>query len=113
MNDKQFIEAARHFGQRILAEGGSTDEERLMFGFMSVNARRPDADELAILKHVLNTHREDFASRPEEVSAFIDSATTQLQPNHMDRDRTQDPELAAWTMLSSLLLNLDEAITKG
>ncbi len=113
MNDKQFIEASRHFGQRILTEGGTTDEERLAFGFRSVNARTPDADELAILKQVLNTHREDFASRPEEASAFIDSSTTQLQPNHMDRDRTQDPELAAWTMLSSLLLNLDEAITKG
>jgi hypothetical protein len=113
MNDKQFVESARHFAQRIIAEGGGSDDERLAFAFMSVTSRGPDDRELTILRQVLAEHRADFESRPAEASAFIDAATTLMQPNHLDRDRAGDPELAAWTMLANLLMNLDEAITKG
>ena len=41
MNDVQFVEAARAFAERILREGGSTEDERLVFAFRSVTARRP------------------------------------------------------------------------
>ncbi|REJ85170.1 MAG: DUF1553 domain-containing protein [Planctomycetota bacterium] len=112
MNDKQFVEAARHFAQRILRQGGKTDQERLVFAYRSVSARHPDARQLEILQTVLDRQREDFAGNPAAASEFIDSATTLLEPDHLDRDRTDDPELAAWTMVANLLLNLDVTVTK-
>jgi hypothetical protein len=113
MNDKQFVEASRHFAGRILREGGDTDEARLQFAFRLLTARRADARELSVLQGVLQRHRADFTSRPEDAGRFLDAATTLLKPNHLARDKSQDAELAAWTMLASLLMNLDEAVTKG
>lgn len=113
MNDKQFVEASRHFAQRTLKEGGQSTQERLVWAFRSVTARKPTQEELDVLTSVLERHRQTFASRPVEATALIGGATTQLSPTHLDRDKSQDPELAAWTMLANLLLNLDEAVTKG
>jgi hypothetical protein len=113
MNDKQFVEAARHFAQRTLAHGGTGDAERIIWAFRLATARRPDDRELAVLTKFLERQRESFAAQPASASAFLDAATTQPQPSHLDRDRSQDAELAAWTVLTNLLLNLDEAVTKG
>jgi hypothetical protein len=113
MNDKQFVEAARHFAQRILREGGESDAERLTFAFRSATGRVPAEDELSVLNGLLAQNREEFFADPGAASEFIDSATTQLQPTHLDRDKSRDPELAAWTMMANLLLNLDETVTKG
>src|SRR5690606_33100905 len=113
MNDRQFVETSRHFAQRILAEAPASDQERLEWAFRLLTSRRPDASELALLQQVLEQHRADFAADPTRATALIDSATTQLNPDHLDRDKSQDPQLAAWTMFASLLLNLDEAVTKG
>ncbi len=113
MNDKQYVEAARHFAQRILREGGESDQSRLEWAFRSVTARRPGPAERTILLDLLQRQREEFAADPAAASAFIDSATTLLKPNHLERDRAGDPELAAWTILANLLLNLDEVVTKG
>ena len=113
LNDKQYVEAARGFAQRTLREGGANDEERLTWAFRLVTARRPDERELRVLRSLLQRQREGFARQPEAASQFIDAATTQVQPTHLDRDRTHDPELAAWTLLANLLLNLDEVVTKG
>ena len=112
MNDKQFVEAARHFAQRILREGGQTDQDRLAFGYRSISARRPNAREIGILQNVLDRQREGFSADPQAASDFVDSATTLLQPDHLERDRSHDPELAAWTMVANLLLNLDVTVTK-
>jgi hypothetical protein len=113
MNDKQFVETARHFAERILAEAPASDSERLEWAFRAMTSRRPDQSELAVLQQVLQQHQADFAADPQRASALIDSATTQINPDHLDRDKSQDPQLAAWTMLASLLLNLDETVTKG
>lgn len=113
LNDKQFVEAARHFAQRILREGGTTDEDRIVWAFQTVAARRPDADEVGVLGELLDRQRANFTQQPAAASQFIDAATTQPQPTHLERDRSLDPELAAWTLLANLLLNLDEVVTKG
>jgi hypothetical protein len=113
MNDKQYVEAARHFAQRILQEGGASDESRLEWAFRTATGRRPRASETAVLLDLLQRQRAEFAGDPAAAAAFLDSATTLLNPNHLQRDRSGDPELAAWTVLANLLLNLDEVITKG
>lgn len=113
MNDKQFVEAARHFAERILENGGDTDASRLTHGFRAVTSREPTEHELQVLMAALVQQRTEFGAEPDSATALIDSATTQPAPPHLDRDRTHDPELAAWTMITNLLLNLDETVTKG
>ncbi len=113
LNDKQSVEASRYLAQRVLRDEGDSTDKRLIGGFRLVTARSPNEQELAILRGILDEHLSGFASDPEAASALIDSATTQRNPDHLDRDRSADPELAAWTMVANLLLNLDETITKG
>jgi len=113
MNDRQYVEASRAFAQRILAEGGTTTEARLAWGFRLTTGRRPAREELAVLARFVERQQAEFAAAPEAATQFIDSATTLLKPNHLDRDKSRDPELAAWTLLANLLLNLDETVTKG
>ncbi|MEZ6065546.1 MAG: PSD1 and planctomycete cytochrome C domain-containing protein [Planctomycetaceae bacterium] len=113
MNDKQFVEANRHFAQRLLREAGESDEARLNWAFRLLTAREPTERELTVLRSLLESQQADFTANPASATALIDSATTLLKPLHLDRDKSHDVELATWTMLANLLMNLDEVITKG
>ncbi|MGL5098048.1 MAG: DUF1553 domain-containing protein, partial [Planctomycetia bacterium] len=106
MNDEQFIEAARWFAGRILAEGGSTDDDRLTFAFRWTTARRPTDAERTVLKSVLDEQRKAFAADKPAAAKLV--AVGETKPP-ADRDPV---ELGAWTMVANLLFNLDETITK-
>jgi hypothetical protein len=106
MNDPVYVEAARSLGQRALREGGSTTAQRLTFAFELCTARKPTAGELEIL---LGIHERQLAKFRQDV------ATAQHLVNTGESERPGDvdvSELAAWTAVGSVLLNLDETITK-
>ncbi|MEM7309212.1 MAG: PSD1 and planctomycete cytochrome C domain-containing protein [Planctomycetota bacterium] len=106
MNDPTYVEAARVFGQRILQEGGATDEARLRFAFRSAVSRCPRDDEMKLLQSTLVGERATFREDVESAKALISNGEFPL-------DKDLDPaELAAWTTLASVLLNLDETITR-
>ncbi len=108
-NDVQFVEAARHFAARILKEGGPDDAARLVWGFRSLTGRVPTAEEADQLAAALGEFREVYSRDPEAARALISLGAADPDPT-----ATHPPsELAGWTMLASLLLNLDEAITRG
>jgi hypothetical protein len=104
MNDVTFVEAARFIGQRMMKEGGSTPETRLAYGFRLVTGRKPTAAEAAVLRSNLAYHLDYFTSKsPEEY----------LAPGESRPDPALNPrELASYASVASLLLNLDEAVTK-
>jgi hypothetical protein len=106
MNDVTFLEAGRQIGRRMLTEGGATDESRIAYGTKLLLAREPSAKELAILKSSLNYHRDYFATNPGRVETFLAKGESpqaaQLKP----------AEHAAYMALASLMLNLDETVTK-
>lgn len=107
MNDVQFVEAARHFAVRVLKEGGSDRDERLVYAFRLVTARRPNSEELSILRTTLETHLAEYRANPT-------AAEQLLSAGESPRDASLDSaEHAAWTMIANLLLNLDETVTKG
>jgi hypothetical protein len=97
LNDPSFFEAAQALGRRILSEGGASATSRAVYGFRLVTAREPVAEELDTLLSAVEKSQRHFASHPQEVEAVAGKA---------------DAELAAWTMFSNGLLNLDEALTK-
>ncbi len=107
MNDVQFIEAARKFAERVMEDGGADVDQRVTFAFRSVLARQPTSNERAALEQLFSDHLAEFKQHP-------DAATQLLAAGESPRDETLEAaELAAWTMVAHLLLNLSETVTKG
>ena len=107
LNDIQYFEAARHLGHRMLIEGGAEDPDRLKLGFQLVTARTPTDQELKILADTLETERQRY--RADENAAKQAIAVGESPAP----DDVPAPELAAYTMVANLLLNLDEVLTKN
>jgi hypothetical protein len=106
MNDVTFIEAARALGQRMMKEGGADPSARLRYGFRALLSRYPSEEETRTLLESLNYHRDYFASRPAVAAKLL--AQGESKP-----DAALEPgELAAYASVASLMLNLDEAVTK-
>lgn len=106
MNDIQQVEAARNFAQRILTQGGDTFDKRLTFAFRQAVSRYPRADEAAIVEQTLARHLARYNGNTEAAKQLIAFGDSKADP------ALKPAELAAWTMIANLLLNLDEAVTK-
>jgi hypothetical protein len=106
MNDTTFVEASRFIGQRMLKEGGNDATARLEYGFRLLTGRKPQAEELQILKDNLTYHRDYFASDPKKAEALLKEGDSPAD------EKLAPADLAAYTSVASLMLNLDEAITE-
>jgi hypothetical protein len=106
MNDVTYVEAGRALAQRVLREGGPTPEERVTLAFRLVLSRSPRPVEkkvlLAGLAEHLQTYRADRAAAQKLIRAGASKPDKKLDV----------AELAAYTAVASLILNLDEAVTK-
>jgi hypothetical protein len=106
MNDITFVEAARNFGQRLMKEGGKTPEQRLALGFRMATARQPSAAEQGVL---MAGYRRALA----QYQANRDAARELVSVGESVRDQTLDvAELAAYTAVANMMLNLDEVVAK-
>ena len=107
LNDPVYVEAAKMLGQRLVKEGGKTDEERLAFGFRLCTSRKPSEKEVGLLKGLLDAERKHFA-KDEKAAAEL------LKVGDAKIDKKLDPkEMAAWTSVASALLNLDATIHRS
>ena len=106
MNDPTFVEAGRVLAQRILRDGGRRPEDRIAYAYQRVLARAPNRKETAVLAQV--------AARQTALYTADDQAARALLAVGESKADTQLPaaELAAWTNVATMILNLDEAITK-
>ena len=106
LNDVTFVEAARKLGERMLKEGGTSDVDRVRFGFRTVATRAPTPRELRVLTQALNDYRAEFQSQPKAAPATLKvgaaAASSEFAP----------VELAAATALANVLLNLEEVTTR-
>jgi hypothetical protein len=106
MNDVTFVEAARRLAELVLRESAD-DGERLRRAFERVTGRTPSDAERAELGGFLAEQREAFRREPAKAEAL-------LKLGESPRDTTLDAvDHASWTMVGSLLLNLDETINTG
>jgi mono/diheme cytochrome c family protein len=107
LNDPVYVEAARMLGQRMIKEGGATDGARIGFGFRWCTSRAPSATEIQVLEDLLAAERRAFG-------ADRAAAASLLGVGDAKHDPAIDPaELAAWAMVASALLNLDETVHRG
>jgi len=107
MNDVQHFEAARALGERMLRDGGKTPEERIKFAFRVVLARQPAADELKIVVDELAVHRAKYAK--DEAAAKLAIAHGESKPDA----KLPPVDLAAYTVVANMLLNLDETVNRN
>ncbi len=108
LNETVAMECAQGLAAKTLAEGGKSDDARLTYAFRRVLSRPPTADERAELKGLLNRQKRRIAEG--WVNPF-ELATGKNELPKLSAGSTP-AQLAAYTAVSRVLLNLDEAITK-
>ncbi len=106
MNDVEFLEASRKLAERLLTEAGASKEERIDYAFRLVLAKAPSAGQRDILTKAAANFLHNFQRDPEAAKQLLKQGES---PGRAGLDAA---ELAAWTSVSSILLNLDEVINK-
>ena len=107
LNGPQFVESARHLGQRMLKQGGSSIDDRIRYGFRLVTARMPNDDELSLLRGAYDVELKRCMNDPNETLKVL-----QVGESSFDSELNRD-QLAAFAGVARLIMNLNEAITKG
>jgi hypothetical protein len=107
LNGPQFVEAARHLAERMINSGGSAVGDRIVYGFRLITARRPTDAEQAVLVEAYEASLKRCTQDPDYVVKLLHVGDSSFD------DRLDRVELAAYSSVARLMLNLNEAITKG
>jgi hypothetical protein len=110
LNETVFVECARALARTALEAGGSTDADRITYAFRRVLTRMPTRDERKLLLDLLEAQRKRIAAGrwdPHELAGG-----TNPEPPAEWRARASPAEVAVYTVVCRVLLNLDETITK-
>ena len=105
LNGTGYLEASRALAVRVLEQAESAGA-RLDLAFGRMVGRRPDAGEREILLTRLEEARRTFAEEPGQARSYLSIG------QHRPDPPTDPVELAAWTFVCHLILNLDETLTK-
>jgi hypothetical protein len=106
LNDVTYMEASRKFAERMLTEGGNSDDAQLSFAFRVATGRAATADELAVLRASLKRYQARFRQSPAAAAEYV---------SHGEAVRSKSIDvvnLAAHTAVASIILNMDETISK-
>jgi mono/diheme cytochrome c family protein len=109
LNDPTYVEAAQAFAARILREGGGDEErsptDRITWAYELALSRAPDAEELAVVTALYEKHLNEYTDDPEAAAVATggeDGLADDIEP----------AELAAWTSVARVMLNLNEGVTR-
>ncbi len=105
MNDPTYVEAARVLAGRAIHDAGGTPQARVRYLFRQTTLRNPSDVELRLLADLAQRRLEHYRKNPALAAKLI--AIGAAKPGNVEA-----VELAAWTMVASTILNLDETITK-
>ena len=106
LNDVTFVEAARVLAERAMVEGGKTPETRITHAFRLLTARKPRPIELRILTLGFRAHLVTYGKNRKAAEKLVSLGEAKR------RKGLDAAELAAYTATTSLMLNLDEVMTK-
>ena len=107
LNDPVFVEASVALARRIMRLGGTDLAERTTYGFRLCQGRRPQPEELRKLDALYHQQLVGFLKNPESARALVANGSGQSLA------AANVCEIAAWTVVASVLLNLDATITKS
>ncbi|MBD3674055.1 MAG: DUF1553 domain-containing protein [Planctomycetaceae bacterium] len=106
MNDITYVEAARKMAERVMPEGGETDQARLNYAFRLATSRHPTEQEQAALMSTLESVRQKLGSDENAVNELLSVGESPVD-EQFDR-----AELAAYAATMNVILNLDEVLTR-
>jgi hypothetical protein len=107
MNDPTYVEAARFLAQRMMTEARPEPADRVAFAFRLALARQPSEAETRILLDLFGKQLKRFQTNSDEALKLLGVGEGKRN------EQLDAAELAAWTSVASMILNLDETITKG
>jgi hypothetical protein len=106
MNDPVQLEAARRLAERMLTEAGPSPAARLDFAFERATGRKPLPDESSLISALLQKRLDAYHADPQAAKDFL--SVGESKPN----SSLNPAELAAYANVASLILNLDQTITR-
>ena len=106
LNDPTYVEAARVLASATIREGGAADSERIDWLLRRALLRSASEQEVAVLSRLLEKHRNEYRADPEAVASLLSIGQAPQSSGHNASD------LAAWTSLARVVLNLPEVITR-
>ncbi|MBI2432366.1 MAG: DUF1553 domain-containing protein [Candidatus Hydrogenedentes bacterium] len=107
LNDPTYVEAARVFALRIWREGGAEVSDRIAWAYRQTLSRAPNDQESLVLANLYAKHRSEFAADPHAAESFDQIGQAALPAD------IAPAELAAWTSIARVILNLHETITRS
>jgi len=107
LNDPTYVEASRSLAVRMLKEGGGDTTSRLTWAWRQVLSRAPRPDEVKTLQSLIEKEFAEYRADPASAQALIKIGQT---PPPQD---VSPAELAAWTNIARVILNLHETITRS
>ncbi|HYI93134.1 MAG TPA: DUF1553 domain-containing protein [Bryobacteraceae bacterium] len=106
LNDPTYVEASRALAERVLMEAGRNPNRRAALAFQLATARQATKSEVEVLTRLAKEQTAHFRGAPKETAALLTNGESPY-------DKALEPaDLAAWTMVASAILNLDETISK-
>ena len=106
MNDPIYVEASRAFAVRMLTEGGASDSDGIQWAFRTAVSREATSEELAVLTELATQYRAAFTADAKAKEEFLAVGDYEA-PATLDKT-----DLAAWTGVARVILNLSETITR-
>lgn len=107
MNDPTYVEASRKLAERLMTEGGTVPKQRIQFAYRLLLSRYATAQEMQVVIRAFNNQMTLFRSDSKLAEKLL---TTGESKRNEKLDMT---ELSAWTMVASMLLNLDETLNRN
>lgn len=107
LNDPTYVESARVFATRIVKEGGDSTT-RIVWAWKQALSRAPRPDELAIARKLFDKHLAQYKADTKSAESLLKAGIAPPPPSGTD-----PAELAAWTSVARVILNLHETITRS
>ena len=107
LNDPTYVEAARAFAARILREGQGSADQRLAWAWQQALQRNPSPSEARAVRDLLDARLREYHADPKAAASLLKVGLAPV-PDGLD-----PAELAAWTHVARVLLNLHETITRS
>lgn len=105
LNDETYVEAARNLASQVIKDAVD-DRSRIIQAFIRATLRQPTEDELAVLERGLSKYRKRFVADPQSAKQLVSVGQSPVDAH------ANLAELAAFTSVAGLILNLDETITR-